>query len=402
MKLKDIIDKIDQEELLDEVKSLISIPSYLNTPGQEKKISEFVYNRCSSFGIDTVRQDTGNDRSNIISKINGSQKNGSSSLALNGHLDTVPPGENMPYPYEPKIVDGRLYGRGAADMKGAVGCMIYTLNLLKRYKVKLKGDLYFTGIVGEETGGTGTRHLVNKGFNVDYVIVGEPTDLNICISHKGAHLLKITIKGRSAHASMPEKGVNAISAMSDFIVKTKERLVPELNKRVQDMVGSPTFSFGLIRGGKKVNMIADTCTLEIDRRWINNETIPQIISEFKEILEEVCKVDPVLEYELISTLPPDGYFGPFIIPGDHEFVLRIKKILRDQGFDSNIVGMQGWTDGATTMHSGIPTLVFGPGNMEQAHTDTEWIEVSQLTQAVKCYLAFIKEICGWDDQILAA
>ncbi|MES0342344.1 MAG: M20/M25/M40 family metallo-hydrolase, partial [Candidatus Humimicrobiaceae bacterium] len=261
---------------------------------------------------------------------------------------------------------------------------------------KLNGDLYFTGIVGEETGGTGTRYLINEGFDVDYVIVGEPTDLNLCISHKGAHLLEITIKGRSAHASMPEKGVNAISAMSEFIMKTKERLVPELNKRIQDMVGSPTLSFGLIRGGKKVNMVADTCTVEIDRRWINNESIPQIISEFKEILEEVCKDDPVLEYKIISTLPPDGYFGPFIIPGDHEFVLRLKKILMDQGFDSSITGMQGWTDGATTMHSGIPTIVFGPGSMDQAHTDTEWIEVAQLTQAVKCYLAFIEEICGWD------
>ena len=397
MKLKEIINKIDQEELLNEVKNLISIPSHLNTPGQEKEISDFVFSRCSSLGLDTVLQDIGNGRSNVISKVNRTQKIGGSSLVLNGHLDTVPPGENMTSPYEPKIKEDRLYGRGAADMKGAVGCMIYALNLLKRYKIKLKGDLYFTGIVGEETGGTGTRHLINEGFDVDYVIVGEPTDLNLCISHKGAHLLEITIKGKSAHASMPEKGVNAILAMSEFIMKTKEKLVPELNKRIQDMVGSPTLSFGLIRGGKKVNMVADTCTVEIDRRWINNESIPQIVLEFKEILEEVCKDDPVLEYKIISTLPPDGYFGPFIIPGDHEFVSRLKKILMDQGFDSNITGMQGWTDGATTMHSGIPTIVFGPGSMDQAHTDTEWIETAQLTQAVKCYLAFIKEICGWDE-----
>ncbi len=397
MKLKEIINKIDQEELLDEVKNLISIPSHLNTPGQEKEISDFVYNRCTSLGFDTVLQDTGNERSNVIAKINSTQKNGSSSLVLNGHLDTVPPGENMPSPYEPKIKEGRLYGRGAADMKGAVGCMIYALSLLKKFNIKLKGDLYFTGIVGEETGGTGTRYLINEGFNVEYVIVGEPTDLNLCISHKGAHALEIMIKGKTAHASIPENGVSAISAMAEFIMKTKERLVPELNKRIQDMVGSPTLSFGLIRGGKKINMVADTCTVEIDRRWINNESIPQIISEFTEILKEVCKDDPVLEYKIISTLPPDGYFGPFTIPGDHEFVLRLKKILMDQGFNSNITGMQGWTDGATTMHSGIPTIVFGPGSMSQAHTDTEWVEAAQLIQAVKCYLAFIKEICGWDE-----
>ncbi len=204
------------------------------------------------------------------------------------------------------------------------------LEPFKKNRIELKGDLYFTGIVGEETGGTGTRHLVDDGFDVDYVIVGEPTDLDICISHKGAHLLEIMIKGRSAHASMPEKGVNAIVAMSEFIMKTKERLVPELNRRFQDMVGSPTLSFGLINGGKKVNMVADTCTVEIDRRWINDESIPRIISEFKELLEEVCKDDPVLEYKIISTLPPDGYFGPFIIPGSHEFVLRLRKILAAQ------------------------------------------------------------------------
>lgn len=209
--------------------------------------------------------------------------------------------------------------------------------------------------------------------------------------------MKITIKGKSAHASMPEKGVNAILAVSEFIMKIREKLIPELNRRVQEMVGSPTISFGLINGGRKANMVADTCTVEIDRRWISDESIPQVIAEFRELLEEVCSADPALKYEIFSTMPPDGYFGPFIIPDDHEFVLRSKKILADINIASNIVGMQGWTDGATTMHSGIPTIIFGPGSIEQAHTDTEWVEIAQLVRAVKCYLAFVMEICGWDE-----
>ncbi|MCD4761027.1 M20/M25/M40 family metallo-hydrolase, partial [bacterium] len=207
MKLDNIFNMINKEELLSEAENLIRIPSHLYTPGKEKEISKFIAGRFRNENFNVDLQEVEHSRYNVIVKMSGNRKG--KSLALNGHLDIVPPGEDMVTPYNPTIKNGRLYGRGSADMKGAVGAMMYTLILLKKCRVILRGSVYFTGVIGEETGGTGTRFLVNSGFKPDFVIVGEPTNLNLVTSHKGVQQLSITIKGKAAHGDIPNKGVNA-------------------------------------------------------------------------------------------------------------------------------------------------------------------------------------------------
>lgn len=393
MKIEKVFAQIDEEKLFCIVNDLIRIPSHSGTPGQEREVSRFVEDLLRRWGFEVILQEVQDSRSNVIAKAGGHDEG--KSLALNGHLDTVPPGRDMKDPYRPEIKDGRLHGRGSCDMKGAVAAMMYTLYLLKECDIGLRGDLYFTSVVGEETGGIGTRFLVRDGFRPDFAVVGEPTNLNLVTSHKGVEQIEIRVRGRAAHASMPDHGVNAIAAVSDFIQRLEKELVPELRKRSQEQVGPATLSFGVIQGGEKVNMVPDFCSLQIDRRWVKTERLPQVVSEVESILERVCEKDPALSAELVSLHPADGYFGPFAISENHELITFAKQALNLAGRPSKICGMQGWTDAATFMHAGIPAALLGPGSVAQAHTSGEYVELSQLVDATKCYLALTKTICGW-------
>jgi acetylornithine deacetylase/succinyl-diaminopimelate desuccinylase len=393
MKIEEVFESVDEDMLLSITKDLIQIPSHSGTPGQEREISRFVEGLFQGWGLDVMLQEVQDGRSNVLAKIGGSR--GGKNLALNGHLDTVPPGRDMTDPYRTVIQEGRLFGRGSADMKGAVAAMIYTLHLLKSCQMRLMGDLHFTGVVGEESGGTGTRFLTKSGFKPDCAVVGEPTNLDLVTSHKGVEQLEVRIRGRAAHGSMPDRGVNAISAASEFIQRLEKELIPQFQTRSQEQVGTATLNVGVIQGGDKVNMVADFCSVQIDRRWVKTEELGQVVSEIEDAVREVCKKDPGLKAEVVSLHPRDGYFGPFAISKDHELITRAKEALKLADVPPRISGMQGWTDAATLMHAGIPAVLLGPGDVAQAHTTGEYLEISQLVTATKCYLALTKTICGW-------
>lgn len=395
MKLDTLFECIEEDRLLKIIGDLISIPSHLEVAGREKQISEFVRDTVVEMGLPVEVQEVIDNRSNIIVKLEGSGTG--RSLAFNGHLDTVPPCVEMKDPYRPVVKNDRIYGRGSCDMKGSLGAMIYTLLLLKKTSLTLKGDLYLTAVVGEETGGTGTRYLVKHGFRPDFAIVGEPTDLRLVTSHKGVCHISVTVKGRSCHGSVPDQGSNAIVAVSDFIQSIKQKLMPELEKRTQKHVGSATLNIGKIIGGTKVNMVADRCILELDRRWVMGESLTLIVSEIEGLINEVCRKDPGLQAEVKVLYPDDEYYGPLSVPEDQEIIRLVKDSMEGIGKRPEVAGMQGWTDAATLFHSGIPTVVFGPGSIRQAHTDDEWVETGQLVDAVKCYLSIINSVCGMSE-----
>jgi succinyl-diaminopimelate desuccinylase len=391
--IEKLIKKIDEKEVVSILKKLISVPGHINCPEQENEISKCVLNIIKEEGIHAYLQEVEPGRNNVIAKIPGKENNNAGkSLTLNGHLDTVPPNDKMKS-YEPEIKDGKVFGLGAADMKGAVAAMIYSMFILKRENVCLDGDLFFTGVIGEESGGTGTRFLMNKGFKSDYFIVGEPTDLNIVNSHKGCFLMDISITGKAAHGSMPEKGANAIGAMAFFITKLNNKYIPVLNTRYQDGVGNPTINYGIIKGGKKVNIVADKCTLAIDRRWIDSEKNIDLISEIEPYIKEACNTNPELRYEVRATLPGDGYFGPLFLPESHDYVDIVKTAMMDAGLKAQVAGMQGWTDGATILNKGFPTLILGPGSMSKAHSEDEFVSIKELTDSVKAYLSIVLKVC---------
>lgn len=387
-----LIDKIDKQELVGILNKLISIPGHLNIPGQESEIGRYILSIFKSEKIDTTLQEVEDGRSNVISSIKGTWPG--MSLALNGHIDTVPPNDSMKE-YEPVIRDGKVFGLGAADMKGSLAAMIYSMIILKRSGIKLNGSAFFTGVIGEETGGTGTRYLLQNGFNADFIIVGEPTDLKVVNSHKGCYQLDIVIKGKAAHASIPEKGVNAISAMCEFIALINKEYLPVLKERKQGSIGSPTLSIGMIRGGKKVNIVADKCTVTLDRRWIDSEQLPDLKNEIEHYLKKVCENIEGINYEIIPGLPDGCYFGPFFLRSDHKYIKILKRVYDSLGKKMEISGMQGWTDASTIVYHGIPAVIIGAGSMELAHSECEFVEISEVVEAAKIYLCSILNFCGY-------
>ncbi len=387
-----LIEKIDQKEVVGILKDLISVPGHVDCPGQEEEISKAVFALFEDMGMEVSTQKVEPHRHNVIARMAGSGKK--KSLALNGHLDTVPPSDNMKHS-KPYITDGKVYGLGAVDMKGGIAAMAYAMMLVKQAGIALDGDLFFTGVVGEESGGVGTHHLMaESGFCADYFVVGEPTGLKIVNSHKGVFNMEVVIEGKAVHASIPQKGLNAIDAMADFIYLLNHAYKPVLQKRSQEEVGSPSINCGIVRGGQKINVVADRCLLNLDRRWIEAERDVDMIAEIKPYLAQACAKDSGYRYHITPLLPQGRYFGPFFMPQDHAFVKICRNAFQKIGLQGEVSGMQGWTDGATILHRGFPALIIGPGAMEYAHTAEEHILISEVVDAVKFYISLILEICA--------
>jgi acetylornithine deacetylase/succinyl-diaminopimelate desuccinylase len=388
---------IERDELLDLACNLIQIPSSRDVPGQEREIGLFLAAWLRDAGLEVELQEVENERYNVLARLRG-EKDGPS-LMLNGHLDTVPAPATMKIaPYEPKVMGGRLYGLGAADMKGGLAAMAYAMITLKRASTSLCGDLIFAGVVGEESGSLGTEHLVKHGLQAEMAIVGEPTDLAIVTAHKGVERLRIVVKGKAAHASHPEKGVNAIVKAAKLVTAIEERLIPRLKERQDELLGSPTLNIGTIRGGgERPNIVPPSCEIKLDRRWLPGETIPGIFAELQEIIDELRREDPELEAELerdesqgIVRLPHE----PLKCPRDHSLVQALEESLQQVGLQPVITGASFWTDAALLSTLGkIPAVVFGPGDIAQAHSDSEFIEIEEMIAATRIYALTALKIC---------
>lgn len=388
---REVLNLIDKEELIEFIKSLISIPSHKLTEGQERQLGRFLADTLAKEGIEVHLQEVGDCRANVIGLIKGTEDG--QSLMLNGHLDTVPP-LDMPDPFTPRIMDGKLYGRGAADMKAGLGAMAYALMILQRAKIKLQGTLLLAGVIGEESGGIGTAFLVRNGPRADMAIVGEPTDLDIVIAHKGTEWLEIAVKGKAAHGSVPQEGVSAIIGATKVIQAIQERLVPKLQERRHELLNPPTINIGVIRGGEQPNIVPDECRLQLDRRWLPTETLESVIGELQHILAELAESDPrfcatLRRMEETSMVP----HHPLETSATHPLVRTLKEVLQELRINSSLRGVDYWTDGASLSQAGIPTVVFGPGSIAQAHSDEEFVKLESVLIATKAYILTALRIC---------
>jgi acetylornithine deacetylase/succinyl-diaminopimelate desuccinylase family protein len=262
------------DELVSLTQQLIRIPSHKDAPGREKKVAEYIYNYCLENGLEVVLEKVEGERCNVLAYLRGDGTG--RTLMLNGHTDTVPPYNMTIDPFEANIMDGYIFGRGAVDMKGALACMLTAMLAVKRSGIKLKGDVIFTGVIGEEERSEGTEHIVKSGLKADGAIVGEPSNYEYAIGHRGLEWLEIIIKGKAAHGGIPHLGINAIEKAAVFINKVKEELYPMLEGRYNEYMGPSVMNFGVIQGGSQPSTVADTCSIKIDRRYIPGETVHKI------------------------------------------------------------------------------------------------------------------------------
>lgn len=308
-------------------------------------------------------------------------------VMLNSHLDVVPAvGEWSSPPFVPRVHDGLLFGRGAADAKGSLAPMAVAMLRLIDDRKHLRGRVVFTAVGDEEVGSTGARHLLTA-WRPDAAIVGEPTDLKLLTAHKGSVRPVVEVHGIAAHAAAPANGVNAIEGLSPLLTMLK-RHAESLLSREHRLTGSPTMTPVLVQGGEAPNAVAAACRLTLDRRLIPGETADQALGEIEQLLLRFDKENAPLTARVVECAPSTG--GPSETPSDATFVVACQRALAELGTDATLGGLLVNCDMTHFRAVGVPTVVIGPGRLEAMHVPDEHIEIDQVRRAVDVYEATLR------------
>jgi acetylornithine deacetylase/succinyl-diaminopimelate desuccinylase family protein len=376
---------VDPDEVLRMARALIAAPSE-NPGGTEDEAAAVAAEMLAGFDAapEVIRSEDG--RPSVIATIGSRDR---PALAWNGHLDVVPAGDLATWsrpPWGGEIVDGRVIGRGACDMKGPIAAALAAGAAIRRAGVELGGRLRFHLAADEEVGGIhGTKVMWDRGMiDQDACIVGEPSDLGIGLAERGGAWFTVTTRGTAAHGSRPELGVNAIETMSRFVLRVGE-VLPDIE---HPLVGRPSVNVALIEGGHAPNAVPDLCVADVDRRALPGETLPQIRAGFDALAERMRADDPdtrivceCREWTEPAEAPPDSAIAR---------VCR-RAVTQERGSPPPDVGFTGITDARFYINDGaIPTVILGPGSLRDAHTAGESVAVDDLVDAARIYVrAFI-------------
>ena len=404
--------RVSDDEIIALARKLISIPSHHDVPGKEKEVADFLAAFLADQGLDCTIQPVDGERGNVIATLprtgggsssGGSGGGGDSSsgrkLLFNGHLDTVPPYRMTVDPFAGEIKDGMLYGRGTVDMKGPIAAMLMAMIGLHRAGVHLAGDLVFTGVLGEEGASEGTERLILDGIKADGAIVGEPSNFEYAMGHRGLEWLEIEVTGKTAHGGIPDKGINAIVKAARLVSLIDQRIPPALRERFHPAMGPSVMNFGKMEGGTQPSTVADRCIIQIDRRYIPGETVQGVIAEYQALIDELAAGDPDFK-AVIRRMPSNmmEHFDhvPMATPEGADIVIAVQAAIRAvTGAEPSITTRRGWTDaGLLGGVAGIPTVVCGPGDISSSHTADEHIPLASLLKGVDLYLMAAIEFCG--------
>lgn len=381
-----------EEELIELTQSLIRIPSHKDTPGFEREVAEFINQFLLNEGIESELHPVIDGRPNVVATIRG---DGSGhSLMFNGHTDTVLPYNMTIEPFSAFIDDGKIFGRGSVDMKGALACFMMTLVAVKRSGFIPGGDLIFTGVIGEEGKSEGTEYIVNSNIRADAAIVGEPSDYEYAIGHRGLEWFDVTFYGKASHSGKPELGVNAIEQAMTFINKVKEVLYPKLKEKYNEYMGGSVMNFGTISGGTEQSTVADKCILRIDRRFIPGEDEDTAMTEYQEIIDLLKAEDKTFNAKIEIT--PESilalYHPPLITSFNEPIVTSVRQAVKNViHTEPTITRGIGWSDAALLKtYANIPTVVLGPGDLSLAHTEAEFVKIIDLINHVDIYTNIVQ------------
>lgn len=388
--LQTVFDQINCDRVVAGISEMIEIPS-VNPfddeprPGfREQELAEFYLDRMSGLGMEVGLREVTPGRPNVWGVLKGNGEG--PSLMLSGHLDTVGT-ENYGDALRARVAGGRIYGRGACDMKAGLAAYLEVVRVIKEMDASLSGDLLITGLSDEEHLMIGSRDLGQHGPWADYGIIGEPSDLVICPAHKGQLGYRIQTLGEAVHSSQPEKGINAIAAMAQVIEAFQGYGAELLTRTAHQLCGHARSCPSVIRGGTIVSTVPDFCELEVDRRTLPGETKESVIEEYRDLLERVRERVPGFCYEIVG---PTLDVGPLDIPIDNPIVQSVTKaydaVLGTEGAISAFFG------GTDAPNLGFPTLVFGPGAIAQAHSTNEFVEIEDVVTATKVYLCAALDI----------
>ncbi|MBM4187684.1 MAG: ArgE/DapE family deacylase [Gemmatimonadetes bacterium] len=381
---------IDRSWCLETLASLVRINSINSTlrPGApgEAEIGHYTATRLGEIGLEVRTHEPQPGRISVTGRLIGT--GGGRTLMLNGHYDTVDV-DNMPEPFSAAVRHGRLYGRGAFDMKGAVAACMTAAKALKDSGRKLRGDLIVAAVADEEYGSVGTADLA-KAIKVDGAIVTEPTALRTCLAHKGYLWIEVETRGKAAHGSRFAEGIDANVRMGRFLTEL-ERLERELRARPpHPLVGPPSLHAATLNGGTGLSTYADRCRLVIERRTVPGETEASVMGEIETILARLRSADPTLQ---ISAKP---FFvrNPFEVSPAATIVSELAAAAESVlGARPASFGDTPWMDSALLAEAGVEVVVFGPSGAG-AHAVEEWVDLESVYQTAAVLAETAVRYCG--------
>lgn len=364
-----------------------------NPPGNEKECAEYIVEWFDEHGIDAeLVKEPYTDRPQVGARVG----EGDPTLVLNGHIDVVPAGDTDEWthdPYGAGMDDGYLYGRGSVDMKTGVAiAMLATAELADEIETnELPGSIAFHAAIGEETAEPGTKTLLEQGYDGDYGVVLEPTEMRTATSEKGLAWYEITVSGDPSHASRPDQGTNAIQyaqpvldALTDYdeTVRTRE----------DDLIGQAYATVTMFEAGTKENVVPERATITIDRRFLSAESIQDIDTEIDDLLGQVAADHDIeLSWERTRT------YESAAIDADSSFA----EVFRRHSAEVADVPTDPWgvtasTDVRNFVNADIEAITWGPGDLSQAHTYDEHIDLSAASDGLDALLGAAREVLNGD------
>lgn len=376
----------ETSELLRNLVAIDSVnPDLVAGGAGEGNIARFVADWLERAGLEVTLEEVVPGRPNVIGIARGS--GGGRSLMLNAHMDTVGVA-GMERPHDPVIVDNRLYGRGAYDMKGGLAAIMAAGARAKQQS--LRGDVIVTAVVDEEYASIGTETIA-KHWQADAAIVTEPTELEICTAHKGFAWFTVETSGVAAHGSLPDVGVDAIVKMGKALVAL-DALAEGLRASgiSHPLLGTGSVHASLIEGGQEWSSYPERCRLAIERRTVPGETLALLEAELSTIIASITDSDLAFRATAQTGLVRE----PFEVSEDEPIVRMLWRHARAVlGHEPGSGGAFGWMDSALLSAAGIPTVVFGPGG-EGAHAIVEWSDLAQVEQCVEILAAVAADFCA--------
>ena len=417
-----VAERVDEtaEEIVDFAAALIRIPT-VNPPGDEyESCARFIGERLASFDFEVAyvtadgrpEHTRTHPRVNVIGRRAGRQAH--PLVHLNGHFDVVPAGDGWTVdPFGGMVRDGRIYGRGACDMKAGIAAAIYAAEVLRRADIALPGTIEVSGTVDEESGGlAGVRLLAEQRWlakdKTDFVIIPEPLDVDrVCIGHRGVYWFEVEAHGRIGHGSMPFLGASAIEGMGEFLHLVEHELKPRLQARRTDVPVVPpgarhaTINTNGIEGGQAVDgvqtpCVADRCRAVFDRRFLLEEGLDAARDEIAALVADARRLVPDIRFEVHDRL----IVHPTRTPDDSPIIPALTAAIRTVlGREASLVASPGTYDHKHVARvAGVPHCVaYGPGELVLAHQPDEFCAVADLLAATKVIALASLELMGARD-----
>ena len=370
------------EKLLRDLVALPSVnPAFLpakHPHAGEQRVGDFLAATLARAGLDVEFQTVSPGRSNVLARLTPRSKVHKRVL-LAPHLDTVGATNDQ---FRPRMRNGRLFGRGACDTKGSIAAMVAALVEVAQSRQRPAAtQIVFAGLVDEEHAQAGSRALVATGLEADLAIVGEPTCLRVVTAHKGTLWLILETRGKSAHGSCPELGRNAVHSMARVVDLMQTDYAALLRRRRHPLLGCATISVGAISGGLQANVVPDRCTILLDRRTLPGETEAGVRREILALLRR-RNLTAAFVHEKLLPCPP------LATDPRHPLVTRFLKCAAQR----KPAGVRYFSDASVLARGGIPSVVFGPGDIAQAHTADEWISLAALERGHAILRHFLQSL----------